>query len=245
MGNIIKTLIGNIKGPKGDKGDQGIQGIQGIKGDTGTRGTRWTTGNKITGTNTENTVFPESDLSDSIVNDHYMNVDTGNIYRCMVAGDADTASWVWVGNMVTVDIPTDKTLTYELVPADAAAVGTRFTELNNKVDEATAIAKGKNRAHVFATTEAMQEWLSTESNKGLYNVGDNLYIVDVGVPDWWISEVLTIADASTGYYYKIAQLGTQKVDLTEIESNIQALNTAVPYNIVIDDTAKTINFIDR
>lgn len=243
--SIIKTLIGNIRGPKGDKGDQGIQGIQGVKGDTGIRGTRWTTGNKITGISTENTVFPDSELSDSIVNDHYMNVDTGNIYRCMVAGDADTASWVWVGNMVTVDIPTDKTLTYELVPADAATVGARFTEMNTKVDEAISIAKGKNTAHVFTTTEAMQEWLSKEENKGLYKVGDNLYIVDVDVPDWWISEVLTIADASTGYYYKIAQLETQKVDLTEIENNIRTINDAIPYKIVINDTARTINFIDR
>lgn len=99
--------------------------------------------------------------------------------------------------------------------------------LNDKVDEATNIAKGKNRAHVFSTTEAMQTWLSDENNKGLYNVGDNLYIVDVDVPDWWISAVLDTADASTGYYYNIAQLETQKVDLTSIETELANLNAAV------------------
>lgn len=97
--------------------------------------------------------------------------------------------------------------------------------LNDKVEEASNIAKGRNRAHVFSTTEAMQTWLSDEANKGLYNVGDNLYIVDVDVPDWWISAVLDTADASTGYYYNIAQLETQKVDLTEIENDIATINS--------------------
>lgn len=38
---VLKTIIGNVRGPKGDKGekgDQGIQGPRGEKGDTGERG---------------------------------------------------------------------------------------------------------------------------------------------------------------------------------------------------------------
>ena len=87
--------------------------------------------------------------------------------------------------------------------------------LQEQINEAVSIAKGRNQAHVFATTEDLQSWLSNADNKGLYNVGDNLYIVDVGVPDWWIKEVLEEADTDTGYYYKIAQLEVQKVDLSE------------------------------
>ena len=94
-----------------------------------------------------------------------------------------------------------------------------LTQVNEKADTAENIAKGRNQAHVFATTADMQTWLSNEENKGLYNVGDNLYIVDVDVPDWWIEEVLDEADAETGYYYKIAQLEVQKVDLSEYLKN--------------------------
>lgn len=105
-------------------------------------------------------------------------------------------------------------------------------DLNNKIivveekaDTATNIAKGRNQAHVFDTTANMQEWLTDEANKGLYNVGDNIYIVETDVPDWWISEVLEEADTETGYYYKIAQLEVQKVDLTNYLSTDDILDT--------------------
>lgn len=88
------------------------------------------------------------------------------------------------------------------------------------IEKAMSIAKGRNQAHVFNTTTDMQTWLSNSENIGKYNVGDNVYIVEVDVPDWWISEVLTEVDSETGYYYKIKQLEIQKVDLTEIESKI-------------------------
>lgn len=88
------------------------------------------------------------------------------------------------------------------------------------VNEVAEIAKGKNRARVFATTESMNAWLSDSGNSGVAIVGDNLYIVDVGVPDWWIEEVLEEPDAD-GRYYKIAQLETQKVDLTTYDKRIQ------------------------
>lgn len=94
-------------------------------------------------------------------------------------------------------------------------------------ETATAIAKGRNQAHVFNTTDAMKSWLSDANNKGIYNKGDNIYIVDVGVPDWWVSEVLQDADIETGYYYKIAQLETQKVDLTEINAEISQINSSL------------------
>lgn len=95
--------------------------------------------------------------------------------------------------------------------AQAAAEAAQST-----ADTATNIAKGRNQAHVFNTTAEMQTWLSNAANKGLWSKGDNIYIVELDVPDWWVAEVLTTADPDTGYYYKIAQLETQKVDLTPI-----------------------------
>ena len=90
-------------------------------------------------------------------------------------------------------------------------------------DEALLIAKGKNRAKVFNTTEDMNAWLSVEANKEVMLVGDNLYIVDTEVPDWWVTEVLTTPDAETGFYYKIAELETQRVSLVDIINDIEGL----------------------
>ena len=111
---MAKTLIGNIKGPKGDtgaqgpKGDTGATGAQGPQGATGatgpqgatgTRGSRWNTGTAITGTSTTATVFSGTGITDSLVNDMYLNTSTGNTYRCTVAGNASTAKWVYAGNI--------------------------------------------------------------------------------------------------------------------------------------------------
>lgn len=95
-----------------------------------------------------------------------------------------------------------------------------IAELNNKVDVATNISKGRNQAHVFNTTAEMEAWIADSANKGQWHVGDNIYIVQTDVPDWWVAEVLEEADAETGYYYKIAQLETQKVDLTTIQDEL-------------------------
>lgn len=100
-----------------------------------------------------------------------------------------------------------------------------ISEVAELANEASTIAKGRNRARVFATTEDMNAWLSDSANVGQAIVGDNLYIVELEVPDWWISEVLTEIDSETGFYYKIARLETQKVDLTTIESDMAALKT--------------------
>ena len=92
------------QGPKGDKGDTGATGPQGPKGDTGakgatgTRGSRWNRGTAVTGTSTTGTIFATG-ISDSLVNDYYLNTSTGNVYRCTVAGDASTAKWQYVGSL--------------------------------------------------------------------------------------------------------------------------------------------------
>lgn len=111
----------------------------------------------------------------------------------------------------------------KLVSYSNTESGIEATNVQDAIDTVSSISKGKNRAKVFNTTEDMNNWLSNEENKGIANVGDNLYIVALDVPDWWISEVLEEADADTGFYYKIAQLETQKVDLTTITEGISNL----------------------
>ncbi len=96
------VYVGVIKGPagtKGDKGDQGEQGTQGPSGEKGLRGSRWTPGTAITGTATAATVFSGSGITDSLVDDMYLNINTGNIYKCTTAGNASVAKWSFVGNI--------------------------------------------------------------------------------------------------------------------------------------------------
>lgn len=100
-------------------------------------------------------------------------------------------------------------------------------DLEAGVNTATNIAKGRNQAHVFETTAAMEAWLSSEECVGQCQVGDNLYIKEAEVPDWWIAEVLEGTDAETGFYYKISKLEVQKVDLSEIETEITNLKKYV------------------
>lgn len=97
------------------------------------------------------------------------------------------------------------------------ALQEKISDAQSAASAAEEIAKGKNQARVFNTTDDMYTWLADEANKGVAQVGDNLYIVDVGVPDWWIAEVLDTPNDS-GYYYELGQLETQKVDLTTIEA---------------------------
>lgn len=122
-----------------------------------------------------------------------------------------------------------KNTTYDNTTSGLSATNVQGAiDLNNALGkESLSIAKGKNQARIFNTTTDMQTWLSNVDNKGICNVGDNLYIVDVDVPDYWISEVLETSDGDTGYYYKIAQLETQKVDLTTINKAISDLQTSV------------------
>lgn len=138
-----------------------------------------------------------------------------------------------------IDTNVDKITLAKYVNYDNTESKLEANTVQEALDTVSSITKGKNRARVFNTTEDMNTWLSDEANKGVAIVGDNFYIVELEVPDWWISEVLEEADADTGFYYKIAQLETQKVDLTTIESSISNLETNLMTGINI--TGKDFN----
>ena len=72
---------------------------------------------------------------------------------------------------------------------------------------AETIAKGRATGYVFDTKADMMSWLSDEANTAKLVVGDNLYIRDKGIPDyWWDGQ-------------KEQELETQKVDLAEYVKN--------------------------
>ena len=102
-------------------------------------------------------------------------------------------------------------------------VSTKGT-LQKQLDDVRAIANGRKQGKVFATTDDMKTWLQNSANAGLLNIGDNLYIVEKDVPDWWISGVLTTADSGTGYFYTIEPLEGPKIDLSSYDTAISKLN---------------------
>jgi hypothetical protein len=100
------------------------------------------------------------------------------------------------------------------------------------------------------------------ASKTSYNVGHNLYIVERGVPDFWISSVESSAANYTGTatdlinilknqsnvtvqigYYKISLLETQKVDLTNYVTT-EALNQAIAA-LGIDELKSTVNSLSN
>ena len=106
-----------------------------------------------------------------------------------------------------------------------------FSALDSKVDTVESIAKGANQAVSFSNYSTMITALNTLPSD-TYNVGQNIMIVTVEVPDLWVSEIsessipYTYTDDATFVtalkengsvqvgYYVLSQLETQKVDLT-------------------------------
>lgn len=58
-------------------------------------------------------------------------------------------------------------------------------DIRQRITDVEAIARGKSRARIFDTADELDEWLSKEENTLLLQKGDNLYIRDKGVPDYW------------------------------------------------------------
>lgn len=76
-------------------------------------------------------------------------------------------------------------------------------EVNKTAKEAQAIAKGRATGHVFETEEDLDLWLAEDSHVAELVVGDNLYIRNLAVPDYWWDGA------------QKQPLETQKVDLSE------------------------------
>ena len=92
------------KGATGDIGPTGDPGATGPTGPTGTRGSTWYNGTAITGTDTTGAVFSNSGITSALVDDLYINISTGSIYKCVLAGNAATAKWAYTGQTLVTDI---------------------------------------------------------------------------------------------------------------------------------------------
>ena len=114
---------------------------------------------------------------------------------------------------------------------------------NSTANTAKSIAEGANQALSYSNYQTMITAFNALAND-VYNVGQNVMIITLEVPDLWISgiestsqtytyttdEAFTTALATNGYvqvgYYKLSALETQKVDLTNYVTNTDYATSA-------------------
>lgn len=129
--NGSKDFLLALKGEKGEKGEPGIQG----------ESSTWYCGTGITGSSTEITVFPFSNVSNAKMYDMYLNTDTGNVYQCVIGGAADEAMWCYKCNIKGESVELADTLDEQGKAAEARMVGEALREkatiddLTNYVNE--------------------------------------------------------------------------------------------------------------
>lgn len=114
-------------------------------------------------------------------------------------------------------ISIDDVATKGWVNTKEGALSTKIDEAKTAANNAYVLAMGRSRSHIFETKSAMETALQT-APKGQYKVGDNIFITDISVPDYWVSKV-TESDSSTYALVEVSPLETQKVDLSSYLKN--------------------------
>lgn len=61
-------------------------------------GVSWYNGTAITGNSTEPTTY-ETGIESALINDRYMNTETGNVFICTEGGNESTAKWKYVQSL--------------------------------------------------------------------------------------------------------------------------------------------------
>lgn len=145
-----------------------LRGPQGNPGPTGPRGSSWFLGVTITGMNQNGTIFPDSGIEEALVNDNYLNTETGAVYTCTVGGQSDIAEW-----------------SYKADAQDTLGVTLAVEAIREIAERAERLAEGAKRAIPFDTVDEMNEWLTVPENVEYLRIGDNFFIRDTDVPDYW------------------------------------------------------------
>ncbi|KAA6400328.1 MAG: hypothetical protein EZS28_004145 [Streblomastix strix] len=107
-----------------------------------------------------------------------------------------------------------------------------------KLQEVRDIATGKSNAYVFSTQPELNDWLAVQDNLAKLVIGDNLFIVDKEVTDyWWDGTDLKV-------------LETELPDMSNVISNLRTATgggnaiTDISINGNILTPAKNKNFVD-
>lgn len=84
-------------------------------------------------------------------------------------------------------------------------------ERNALLEQIKRLEQVKNNTRVFETTAELNTWLTVPENMKELNIGDNLYIKETDVPDYWWDGT------------KKRELETKKINLTEYDQQIEEL----------------------
>ena len=161
------------------------------------------------------------DATDKIIHSTYATKDelnsglsgkanTSGTYPNLTVGkatNADNATNATNADKATSDVEGNAILsTYAKLTALNETNAT-LQEVQEKANEAEAIARGKATSYVFETVTALDDWLEAPENVAKLHVGDNFYIEDVGVPDyWWNGEARMVLESEkpdmSNYYSK-------------------------------------------
>lgn len=171
----------------------------------------------------DGTAWADIDLSSKAdTNGTYPNMTVGNATNATTAQRATTAA-----SATTAETATNATNATHATNADKATsdvegnailstyakltalneINATLQEVQEKANEAEAIARGKATSYAFETLTALDDWLEVPENVAKLHIGDNLYIDDVGVPDyWWNGEARMILESEkpdmSNYYSK-------------------------------------------
>lgn len=150
----------------------------------------------------------------------YAHVHNSLLSHVQAEGDM-TADKIIIGygdkNVTASTLSISDVATKGWVNTKEGALDTKISEAKTAANNAYVLAMGRSRSHVFDTKSAMETALQT-APKGQYKVGDNIFIADISVPDYWVSKV-TESDSSTYALVEVSPLETQKVDLSSYLKN--------------------------
>lgn len=171
----------------------------------------------------DGTAWADIDLSSKAdTNGTYPNMTVGNATNATTAQSATTATSATTAetatnaanathatnaDRATSDVEGNAILsTYATITA-LNGLSTTLQEVQETANEAEAIARGKATSYVFDTVTALDDWLEVPENVAKLHVGDNFYIEDVGVPDyWWNGEARMVLESEkpdmSNYYSK-------------------------------------------
>lgn len=101
-------------------------------------GVSWYNGTAITGNSTEPTTY-ETGIESALINDRYMNTETGNVFICTEGGNASTAKWKYVQSLKGpagpkgADAVINKLNKVDALIADSATTQQIVTAFNNLI----------------------------------------------------------------------------------------------------------------
>ena len=169
-----------------------------------------------------------------LVNDSGYTTNTGTITSVKMNGQTVASSGAADLGTVITDVSEKQDITDESLATNHKTIPAAINEVNS-------IAKGANQALSFTNYPYMINEFN-DAPRDKYQIGQNVMIVAISVPDLWVSGIEDTSSYYTyrgdnaflselsenGYvqvgYYKLSALETQKVDLTNYVTNTDYAN---------------------